>query len=403
LKVYLLTNSVAFDTHPLLRCLHNELNELLIFVGTATERGRDWTAEWGDLPVRVQKCWTYTGLRHFGALAKELYQRQIPYDTIPLLLRERPDVVISTDLGFRTMQAALYRKLFANSRLIIWSGLSQHTEQNLPWWRTYQRKMLYRAADAASANGFSAKAYLLGLDVPGRKIFTLPYCFDLTSYLNLPLTREPDAVRRFLFVGGLIERKGLIPFLVVLSRWFQQHNDEKGELWIAGDGPLRRQVEEFPVPPRLRVTFLGNIAHENLPAIYAQAGILVFPTLADEWGLVVNEALSAGLPILGSLYSQAVEELVREGETGWTFHPDRPSQVEHAVEQAMLTPSPQLAAMRGNCRQAVTHLTPSCGANQLLRAIHFVQTGEWEDVHDGGPVTHADYCEGSPIAQDYRA
>ena len=54
-----------------------------------------------------------------------------------------------------------------------------------------------------------------------------------------------------------------------------------------------------------------------------KVGVLVFPTLADEWGLVVNEALAAGVPVLGSLYSQAVEELVRDGENGWTFRPDR--------------------------------------------------------------------------------
>lgn len=399
----MLTNSVAFDTLPLLRCLHNELNQLLICAGTSTERGRDWTTEWGDLPVRTQKCWSYMGRQRFGALAAEQYRRQIPYDTIPLLVRERPDVIISTDLGFRTVQAATYRKCFADSRLIIWSGLSQHTEQNLPSWRTYQRRVLFKAADAASANGLSAKSYLQGLGVSEQKIFTLPYCFDLTSYLNLPLTRELNAARRFLFVGGLMERKGVVPFLAVLSRWFEQRPEETGELWIAGDGSLRSQMEQFPVPRKLHVRFLGNIAHENLPNIYGQAGVLVFPTLADEWGLVVNEALAAGLPILGSLYSQAVEELVREGETGWTFHPDRPSEVEGALERAMFTPSAQLAAMRGNCRQAVSHLTPSYGANQLLRAIHFVQTGEWESARDGAPVTDSDYCKGSPVAQDYRA
>ena len=53
--------------------------------------------------------------------------------------------------------------------------------------------------------------------------------------------------------------------------------------------------------------------------VYAKASLFAFPTLADEWGVVVNEAMAAGLPVLGSIYSQAVEELVEDGVSGWVF------------------------------------------------------------------------------------
>jgi len=64
-----------------------------------------------------------------------------------------------------------------------------------------------------------------------------------------------------------------------------------------------------------------------LPREYEHGGALVFPALAGDWGLVVNEAMAAGLPVLGSVYDQAVEELVVGGENGWTFRPDRPGEV----------------------------------------------------------------------------
>ena len=61
--------------------------------------------------------------------------------------------------------------------------------------------------------------------------------------------------------------------------------------------------------------------HERMAEVYAKASLFAFPTLADEWGVVVNEAMAAGLPVLGSIYSQAVEELVEDGVSGWVFRP----------------------------------------------------------------------------------
>src|SRR5258708_40228945 len=65
--------------------------------------------------------------------------------------------------------------------------------------------------------------------------------------------------------------------------------------------PLKVFLEGYVFPQNITVKFCGAVAYSELPGIYAQCGLLVFPTLADEWGMVVNEALAAGLPILGSV------------------------------------------------------------------------------------------------------
>src|SRR5436190_875726 len=86
----------------------------------------------------------------------------------------------------------------------------------------------------------------------------------------------------------------------------------------------------------LHVTF-DNLAlrRKEYSEFYSQAGILVFPTLADEWGLVVVEAMAAGLPVLGSLHSQAVEDLVTDGLDGWTFRPDDCASLRSALNRAL--------------------------------------------------------------------
>ena len=97
--------------------------------------------------------------------------------------------------------------------------------------------------------------------------------------------------------------------------------------------------------------------------------MLVLPTLADEWGVVVNEAMSAGLPVLGSVYSQAVEELVEDGHTGWTFAPDRPESLDAALTSALRTSSTDLARMGEAARQRAASLAPLHVAEAIAQAV----------------------------------
>jgi glycosyltransferase involved in cell wall biosynthesis len=110
-----------------------------------------------------------------------------------------------------------------------------------------------------------------------------------------------------------------------------------------------------------------------MPEIYADAGVLAFPTLADEWGLVVNEAMAAGVPVLGSRYSQAVEELVDDGRTGWTFHPDRHDECVAAIDRALTAPEEDLAVMRHACRERIAAFSYEAVAERMVGAIAFAR------------------------------
>ena len=72
----------------------------------------------------------------------------------------------------------------------------------------------------------------------------------------------------------------------------------------------------MPRPGNLELMILGQCDYERISECYASAGIFAFPSLADDWGMAVNEAMLAGLPVLGSTYSQAVEEMCLIDETG---------------------------------------------------------------------------------------
>jgi glycosyltransferase involved in cell wall biosynthesis len=297
----------------------------------------------------------------------------MPYDTLWRLRSMSPDVIIAGELGFRTVQAVTYRRWLApTTKLIVWATLSEITE--LAWGRMRRllRTYVLPRADALLVNGASGRRYVSSFGVPEARIFTVPYTTDMTPFQAVSLERGPECRRRLLYCGQLIERKGLQPFIATLCGWAERHVDQRVELWFVGDGPLRRELEGAPRPPNLIFHFAGHVPYCDLPAWYALAGILVFPTLADEWGLVVNEALAAGVPVLSSLYGQAVEELINDGKNGWTFRPDRAEEMSSALDRALSLPDPELEAMRIRARRSVEHLTPAFVADRILDAVRFV-------------------------------
>lgn len=373
LKVYYLTNVIAPYYVPVLERLRDSLGDLRVFVSTPMEPNRDWKPEWGGLDVSIQKSLSYARhWRHEQGFSDKFW-RHIPYDTLPVLLRDRPDVVISLQLGFRTLQAAVYRRLCSKTRLIIWTGMSEHTEKGFSAWRTAQRRLLLSAADAVLVNGASGREYLLRLGVPPEKVFYVPYCAEIAPNLEIPIEREPRVARRLLYIGQLTPRKGLIPFLKLFSEWLRRRPAETYEFWIAGEGPLRGDLQQMPLPPQLQVRFLGSIPYGKLPEAYAQGGVFVFPTLADEWGVVVNEALAAGLPVLGSRYSQAVEEVVEDGVNGWTFRPDHEDEVFSALDRMHQAAPGEVERMRSVGRERIRAFSPAYGAQCYMNAIDFTR------------------------------
>jgi hypothetical protein len=370
-RVTLLTNFVPPYLVPLFASLAKRVSALRILVSTRMESNRPWAFEGDGLPVHVQRTLTVPRTWRHPAGFRETLSLHFPLDTFALLRRHRPDVIVTTEFGFRTLQSVLYRGFHPATAVVAWAPLSELTEQSRGKFRELLRRWLLRRVDAVVVTSESGARYIRTLGFPDAAIFRVPHTTDGGAFGGS--ARAPGPIRfdnrRLLYVGQLIERKAVSPFLSVLSHWAEANRAESLEFWIVGDGPQRGALESQRVPTNLRVRFWGNVAYSDLPSYYARAGILAFPTLADEWGLVVNEALAAGLPVLGSRNSQAVEEMIEDGRTGWTFRPDRPEEILAALNRAFTTPADEFDRMRVRCRERARDFTPEAAAGRMLAAI----------------------------------
>jgi hypothetical protein len=174
----------------------------------------------------------------------------------------------------------------------------------------------------------------------------------MEPFLALPLDRPAGRALRVLAVGALIPRKAPHALLAAAQALAPS---PAIDLTFVGDGPLRAELERHAslAAPGLTVHFTGPVPYDALPRYYAAADALAFPTLADEWGVVVNESLAAGVPVLGSRESQAVEELVVDGRNGWLLEGCTPEAIARGLERVAATPREKHAAMRAAARASV--------------------------------------------------
>jgi len=347
--------------------------DLKILVSTAMEGNRSWNADWQGLDVSVQRTLTLqqtwrhpTGFSERGFL-------HLPLDTIRQVREFAPDVILSSEFGPRSLGAYFAAK-GRGIPLIIWATLSDHTEKGRGFIRCTLRRFILSGTAAVLVNGEAGQRYLRKLQYPEHRTFTVHTAIQTTPFLKVA-DIAPASTRRILLVGSLEVRKGLVPFVEAAGRWCGRNPQQGIELRFAGAGSLKAELDRIALPENMRLTFLGELAYEDIPSAYASADLLAFPTLADEWGQVVGEALASGRPVLGSLYSQAVEELVVEGKNGWVFHPERPGEVDAALQRVMDTSRQDLHRMGKTARRAAEEIGVEQAGQQIGRVVTWCLSG----------------------------
>ena len=347
MRVALLTNFIPPYRVSLFQALRREVGELRIFISTRMEQGRAWPADWQDLDVVVQKTVTLRRKWRQPGFSERI-DMHIPLDTIPQLRRYRPDRIITGELGLRSLQALQYARA-ARTPAVLWATLSDHTEQHRGRLRHALRRYMIPRFQRVIVNGAGGERYIRRFrsDEP----LHVPYTTDMQPLLALPLENRGCEL---LFVGSLTERKGFHLLRDVLAML-------NVRLLVLGDGPLRR--------PDANIEYAQHVPYHELPRWYERAGFLIFPTLADEWGVVVNEALAAGVPVLGSKYSQAVEEVIVDGHNGWRFDPLNREEMTQVIRRALALDADAHARMRAAARETARRLHPDDAARRIAQML----------------------------------
>jgi len=367
LNVVVLTNFLRKLHVDVLEQVQRRVGKLTVLLSTPMEPDRNWDPAWGDLDVVVQKNWTIVRKwKHSSGFAEDNFIH-LPYDTLTQLRRLKPDVVVSFELGFRTLLASHFTRR-SRLPLIAIGNMSEAIERERGWGRRQLRKLLVPRVDCFTFNGPSCRRYLESLGINDQRLAHFPYFYDQDKVFQGERSFSNNGPQRLLFSGNLTRRKGIGPLVNALSSWASRHPQRKLELRVCGAGP---EVGHFQkeLPANLVVDLWGACSGEQLATSYGWADICLFPSLADEWGLVPIEAFASGCPVLGSLAAQSMEVYGKEGWNGWFYETSDPQGLEEALDRALAVKTEDLFEMSGRCRETVQGITADFCATQFLAAI----------------------------------
>lgn len=200
------------------------------------------------------------------------------------------------------------------------------------------KSVLVSRYDAAFVGGTSSGLYLHGLGIPPERVVPGYDVVDneLFRRKTQAIREDPGGVRRkwslpdnsFLFVGRLVPNKNIRGLIEAYRRYAEGLDGATPwGLVICGAGPqeteLLAMVREMPARLGECIQFRGQVAQSDLADFYSSASCFVLPSTAwESWGLVVNEALACGMPVLITQRCGCAADLVWNGNNGWQFDPD---------------------------------------------------------------------------------
>jgi glycosyltransferase involved in cell wall biosynthesis len=251
------------------------------------------------------------------------------------------------------------RWLFWGERMRPQTGMKQLVQQQL-------------ASPIESAVGIvaigSAAEHDYRSRFPRLRHFCIPYHCELAPFFAIQ--RNPNVERpiTFFFCGQMIERKGVDLLLLAFDRLIASGMDAR--LLLVGRQAELPTFMNFVSPPtRSRVQYEGFQAPECLPAYFARSDVFVLPSRHDGWGVVVNQALATGVPIITSDAVGAGLDYVENGINGVKVKAGDVDALYVAMQS--LAQDPEIVRIWGiKSREIARALTPEAGA------------GKWAQVYE---------------------
>jgi glycosyltransferase involved in cell wall biosynthesis len=265
-------------------------------------------------------------------------------------------------------------------KFIVWSESSPNENS---WRRTITLplvKMMVRGADACIAIGSLSKKYFEILGVDPSKIFVAYYTMDLKHFIqNSRMSekrkmaiKEKMGIQRgkvVLYVGQFIERKG-VDYLITAFKKLQTKVPNVS-LLLVGYGPqkelLLKRIKDEKID---RVIFQDHIDVEEMPKMYGIADLFVLPSFEEAWGVVVNEAMAAGLPVITTRKVGSSADLVFNNRNGFVI-PERNSQALAAALIKILKSPSLRKRMSQESKKIIKNFTPESTAENFLEAIKY--------------------------------
>lgn len=358
---------------PYHRARFNAVKRLLPVIGIEFSR-LDLTYRWGKISTsKNDPIITLFSDKDSQALQAKEIKKKIS----AVFSNIKPYVLFIPGWSDKTALAAFKWCLNQDVPTVVMSP-SQALDAPRHWYKEWIKRRIVRLYSAGLAGGMPQKRYLESLGIPTERILTGYNVVD-NEHFEAGAREMRKASAKFrkrlqlpkkYFVSSVrfVPKKNLEMLLKAYASYCRSGLKEIWDMVILGDGPLRSRLKTLVKQLGLngKVLMPGFIQYKELPNYYGLAQALVLPSISEQWGLVVNEAMASGLPVIVSNRCGCVEDLVREGENGFVFDPFQ----EESITQAMIRitrAGKQLSKMGKHSQQIIKAWSPETFAKQVWK------------------------------------
>jgi glycosyltransferase involved in cell wall biosynthesis len=277
-------------------------------------------------------------------------------------------VVLSTYTSFTGQW--LMRTQLRERRWLFWG---ERLNRNVGWKGVTQRALTAPISHASGIVGIGRAAredYYKRF--PHVRQFCIPYHCDLSEFLAVRRCPEENEPLTFLFCGQMILRKGVDLLLLAFDRLIARGFDVR-LLLVGREADLPKFLELVRPDTRSKICYEGFQAPERLPEYFGKGDVFVLPSRHDGWGVVVNQALAAGLPIITSDAVGAGLDLIENGINGMRVCANDPEALYSAMEA--FARNRRLACEWGRrSREKAPNVASNAGAEKWVQVFDSLMT-----------------------------
>jgi glycosyltransferase involved in cell wall biosynthesis len=265
------------------------------------------------------------------------------------------------------MLFAFWYAMIKKKKHVMFTDSWLHSVNQLTIIHKIVRRIIIKKSQALICIGNRGMEYLKKYAADENRIFISRLVID-NEYYSRFVNNAP--FYDVMFSGQFIERKLPMFFCDVIEKLYAKKKDLK--VLIIGNGPLRESILVRLNNLGVHFCYPGFIQQDVLPSYYANAKILLFPTLEDHWGIVSNEALAAGIPVITTNNAGVAYDLVLPGITGWVIDLEPGLWAEKCLE---LFDNPQLLnELKANCISHIQNYSLKSSAEGFIKAILYTAT-----------------------------
>ena len=335
-RLVIITEIIAPYRIPVFNALaqHPEIDLRVVFLAKTDPSTRQWRvyAEEIRFAYEILPSWR-TRFKKYNLLLNQ--------KVAGALRKANPDVIVCGGYNYLASWQALRWARRNHVPFLLWCESTTNDHRSGHRMVESLKKNFFDKCDGCVVPGTAAAEYARQMGVSSEHIFIAPNAVDnelfasradnarrnaprIRAELNLP-------ARYFLFSGRLVKSKGVFELWEAYGSLNENLRLQFG-LVFAGDGPLRSELESIAksiCPGTLR--FAGFKQRDELASYYGLADCLVFPTHSDPWGLVVNEAMACGLPVICGQAAGCAADLVKSN--GRLIDSRNVDQLVHAMKE----------------------------------------------------------------------